>query len=77
VLCLRAGDASTFKQTELGSISTFYPFKQMTSTWAKFYNSPLELVSFTGGQGGTTSFGSPTMLNNDEIDSPLKTSAKV
>jgi hypothetical protein len=49
----------------------------MTSTKANFYNSPLELVSFTGGQGCTTSFRSLTMSNNDEIDSYLKTSAKV
>ncbi len=42
-----------------------------------FYNNPSELVSFIGGQGHKTSLGSPTMLNNDEIDSPLKTSAKV
>jgi hypothetical protein len=77
VLCLHVGDAYNFKQTELGSTSTLYPFKQMTSIKAKFYNNPLELVSFTGGQGGATSPRSPTMLNNDEIDSPLKISAKV
>jgi hypothetical protein len=46
VLCLSVGDASTFKQTELGSINIIYPFKQMTSTKVGFYNSPLELVSF-------------------------------
>ncbi len=49
----------------------------MTSTKVDFYNSPLELVSFIGGQGHTTSLGSPTMLNNDEVDFPLKTSVKV
>jgi hypothetical protein len=48
----------------------------MTLTKANFYNSHLELVSFTGGQGAT-SLGFLTMFNNDEIDSPLKTSAKV
>ncbi len=49
----------------------------MTSTKAIFYNSLLELLSFTCGQGCTTCLRSPTMFNNDEVDSPLKTSAKV
>jgi hypothetical protein len=49
----------------------------MTSTKANFYNSLLELVSFTSGQGRTTCPRSPTMFNNDEVDSPLKTSAEV
>jgi hypothetical protein len=49
----------------------------MTSTKANLYNSLLELVSFIGGQGCTTYPGSPTMFNNDEVDSPLKTNVKV
>jgi hypothetical protein len=75
VFCLREGDAFAFKQTKLGSANTIYPFKQRTSTKANFYNSLLELVSFIGGH--TTSLRSPTMFNNDEIYSYLKTSAKV
>jgi hypothetical protein len=78
VLYSHASDASTFKQIKLWNTSRYsLPIKQMTSTKVDFYNSPLELVSFIGGQGHTTSLGSPTMLNNDEVDFPLKTSVKV